>query len=138
MADRDYSHRDVVDKLGIKPGSRVAFDERFAPLEEALRHKVLERTGTSPAGDGEAIEVVLAPVYADVDIVGVLREWRGRIKQNGGIWLLTPKRKYAGYVNLRDLIQAGAEANVVDNKTCSVDDTTSGIRFVIRKADRSK
>src|SRR5437764_98260 len=53
-----------------------------------------------------------------------------------GIWLLTPKRGQPGYLDQRDLILAGPTAGVVDNKTCSVSDTTSGIRFVIRKIDR--
>ncbi|MEA2572939.1 MAG: hypothetical protein QOH93_237 [Chloroflexia bacterium] len=137
MPDRDFSKRDIVDKLGIKPGSVVAFDERYAPLDQALRRKVLERTGCAPAGENEVVEVVLVPIHAGVDAAGVLLEWRGRIRQNGGIWLLTPKRGQPGYVNQNDLIEAGAEANVVDNKTCSVDETTSGIRFVIRLADRT-
>lgn len=54
--ERDYSHRDLVDKLGIKPGHALAF--------------------------------------------------------------------------------GGDAAGVVDNKICSVSDTTSAMRFVIRKVDR--
>lgn len=136
MPDRDFSQRDIVDKLGIKPGSVVAFDERYAPLEQALKRKVMDRTSGPAAGEDQAVEIVLVPIHAGIDAAGVLREWRSRIKQNGGIWLLTPKRDQPGYVNQRDLIKAGAEANVVDNKTCSVNETISGIRFVIRLADR--
>lgn len=137
MPDKDYSHRDVTDKLGIKPGSIVAFDEHFAPLDETLRRKVLERTGCAPAGPGEAVDVVLAPLHAGTDATTLLRGWRSRIKANGGIWLLTPKRGQPGYVDQRELIAAGADAGLVDNKSCSVDDTTSGLRFVIRKSDRA-
>jgi Protein of unknown function (DUF3052) len=136
MADRDYSHRDIVDKLGIKAGIVAAFDERVAPLDEALRRKVLERTGRTRAEQGEPADVVLVPLHAGVDAVAVLGEWRARIRPDGGIWLLTPKRGQPGYVDQRELIQAGAEAGLVDNKSCSLDDVTSGMRFVIRKADR--
>ena len=136
MPDKDYSHRDVTDKLGIKPGSIVAFHEQEAPLDEALRRKVLERTGRAPAQQGEPADVVLAPLQAGTDAATLLRMWRPRIKPNGGIWLLTPKRGQPGYLDQRELIEAGAEAGLVDNKSCSVDDTTSGMRFVIRKSDR--
>ncbi len=136
MPDRDYSHRDVVDKLGIKPGSLVAFDEQAAPIDETLRGKVLERTGCAPAERGEPADVVLVPLHTGVEAAEVLRRWKRRIQPGGGIWLLTPKRGHRGYVDQRELIQAGAEAGLVDNKSCSVDDVTSGMRFVIRKADR--
>ncbi|HEY0071617.1 MAG TPA: DUF3052 family protein [Chloroflexia bacterium] len=138
MPDRDYSHRDIVDKLGIKAGIVAAFDERAAPLDEALRRKVLERTGRTPAEQGEPAGVVLVALHAGIDAVAVLGEWRARIRPDGGIWLLTPKRGQPGYVDQRELIQAGAEAGLVDNKSCSVDDVTSGMRFVIRKADRKQ
>ncbi len=136
MPDKDYSQRDIVDKLGIKPGSLVAFDEQDAPLDETLGGKVLERTGCPPAGEDEPADVVLVPLHAGADAAEVLRGWRSRIRPDGGIWLLTPKRGQAGYVDQRELIRAGAEAGLVDNKSCSVDAATSGMRFVIRRADR--
>jgi hypothetical protein len=136
MPDKDYSHRDVTDKLGIKPGSIVALDEEATPLDEALRRKVVERTGCPPAEQGEPADVVLVPLHAGVDAATALRAWRARIKPNGGIWLFTPKRGQPGYVDQRELIGAGAKAGLVDNKSCSVDDTTSGMRFVIRRSDR--
>lgn len=136
MPDRDYSHRDIVDKLGIKPGSLVAFDEQVAPLDKTLRDKVLARTGCAPAEQDELADVVLVPLHAGANAAEVLGGWRLRIRPDGGIWLLTPKRGQPGYVDQRELIRAGGEAGMVDNKSCSVDDATSGMRFVIRRADR--
>jgi Protein of unknown function (DUF3052) len=136
LAERDYSHRDVVDKLGIKPGFAVAFDQAPAPIDASLRERALERTGRAAAADGEPVDVVLVGTDASTDVEAVLRRWRGRIDPAGGIWLLTPKRGHPGYVDQRELILAGPAAGVVDNKTCSVSDTLSGIRFVIRKIDR--
>ena len=34
--ERDYSHRSVVDKLGVKPGAAVQFDETAGPLDADL------------------------------------------------------------------------------------------------------
>ena len=138
MADRDYRHREVVDKLGIKPGQVVAFVEEAGAFDEDLRRRVLERSGRAPADGGEVVDVVLAAVDASTDAVAALNRWKRRLEPSGGIWLLTPKRGRPGYVHQRELIAAGLAAGLVDNKVCSVSDTTSAMRFVIRRADRPK
>ena len=136
MAERDYSHRDVVDKLGIKPGFALAFDQAPAAIDPGLRERALDRAGRPAAADDERVDVVLVGADASTDVEAVLSRWRARIDAAGGIWLLTPKRGQPGYIDQRELILAGPAAGVVDNKTCSVSDTVSGIRFVIRKTDR--
>jgi Protein of unknown function (DUF3052) len=136
VAERDYSHRDVVDKLSIKAGFAVAFGEQAQAVDAHLRARVLDRTGRPAAAPDELADVALACADASTDVTALLEHWRSRIEQDGGIWLLTPKRGQPGYVDQRDLIQAGPSAGVVDNKTCSIDDRTSAIRFVIRKSDR--
>jgi len=70
------------------------------------------------------------------DAVEVLKKWRQHLTPSGGIWLLTAKRGQPGYVDQRELITAGQQAEVVDNKICSVSPTVSAMRFVIRKKDR--
>jgi len=136
VAERDYSHRDVVDKLGIKPGFAVAFAEDPLPIDLSLRERILDRTGRPEAADDEPVDVVLIGADTSTDATATLKRWRARIDQAGGIWLLTPKRGQPGYVDQRDLILAGPSAGVVDNKICSVSETLSAMRFVIRKADR--
>jgi hypothetical protein len=136
MPHQDYSHRDVLDKLGIKLGHVVALVEAAGPLDAALRERVLERSARPASTADESVDIVLATADSTTDIVHLLKECKARIVPNGGIWVLTPKRGLPGYIDQRGLIEAGAPAGVVDNKSCSVSDTTSGIRFVIRKADR--
>ena len=136
--ERDYSHRSVVDKLGIRPGYAVAFEA--APVEVAaeLREDALERAGREAAAADEPADVVLVGADSSTDVHEVLIAWRKRIDAAGGIWLLTPKRGQPGYVDQRELIEAGPGAGLVDNKICSVDDKTSAMRFVIRRADRTR
>jgi Protein of unknown function (DUF3052) len=136
--ERDYSHRDVVDKLGIKPGFALAFDAAPAELDPGLRERALARAGRGVASPEEPVDVVLVGADRTTDVQRVLTEWRNRIDPAGGIWLLTPKRGQPGYVDQRELILAGPSAGVVDNKICSVDDRTSAMRFVIRRADRAR
>jgi hypothetical protein len=134
--ERDYSHRSVVDKLGIKPGHAVAFEAAPQPIPADLCAQALGRTGRDPADVDEPADVVLVGADATTDIHAILSRWRTRIDPAGGIWLLTPKRGQPGYLDQRDLIQAGPAAGLVDNKICSIDDHTSALRFVIRKIDR--
>jgi Protein of unknown function (DUF3052) len=134
--ERDYSHREVVDKLGIKPGCALAFAAAPRELDAELRSRALYRAGRELAPEDEPLDVVLVGADDSTDVTGVLQTWRGRLNPAGGIWLLTPKRGYEGYIDQRELIAAGPVAGVVDNKICSVDERTSAMRFVIRKTDR--
>ena len=136
MPHADYSHRSTVDKLGIKPGQRVALVDHAFPLDEMLCREVRARAGEADGSDGP-VDVVLISVDAATDAAAMLRIWRERIDPAGGIWLLTPKRGQAGYVNQTELIGAGLAAELVDIKICSVSETVSGMRFVIRRRDRT-
>ena len=138
--ERDYSHREVVDKLGIKPGFALAFVAAPREIDADLRTRALARSGrgavVDEANEDEPLDVVLVGADETTDVHNVLSTWRARIDPAGGIWLLTPKRGQPGYVDQRLLIEAGPAAGVVDNKICSIDDKTSALRFVIRKTDR--
>jgi hypothetical protein len=136
MAEKDYAHRDVVDKLSIKPGHVVAFDCEAGKIDDALHQRILERAGRAPAAEDEVVDVVLAFVDNTTDVIEVLQRWRTRLKPTGGIWLLTARRGQPGYVDQRELIAAGLQAGVVDNKVCSISPMISAMRFVIRKKDR--
>ncbi len=137
MPERDYSHRSAVEKLGIKPGQAVALVHHAFQLDSELCRDILVVTGRSEATPDEPCATVLIGIDSTTDAAAVLRQWRSRIRTNGGIWLLTPKRGLPGYVDQRDLIVAGMESELVDNKTCSVSAAISGMRFVVRLTDRS-
>ncbi len=142
MVDKDYSHRATVDKLGIKPGYGIVFSDDVWPLDETFRRRVLDRAGRlavepeTPENMDDAVDVVLVTVDDTTDAVAVLQRWRSRVRSAGAVWLLSPKRGQRGYVDQRVLIDAGPDARMVDNRSCSVSDTVSGLRFVIRRTDR--
>src|SRR5215208_6826109 len=104
MSHKEYGHRDVLDKLGIKPGHAVAIAAVARPLDDALGERALGRSGRSPAGDDEPTDVVLATADGATDAVALLEAWKPRLQPNGGIWLLTPKRGQPGYVDQREMI----------------------------------
>lgn len=136
MPERNYQDRDVLDKLGIKPGHTVALAHEAREIDPDLRQRVIERTGRPPAVEDETLDIVLAIVDETSDAVALLKKWRARLAPSGGIWLLTAKRGQPGYIDQRELIAAGQQAEVVDNKICSISSTLSAMRFVIRKKDR--
>lgn len=136
MSEKSYQDRDVLDKLGIKPGQRVAFEHAGQTIDPELRQRILERAGQQATTNEGSVDIVLATFDGTGDAAALLVKWRARLVPNGSIWLLTAKRGQSGYVDQRELIAAGQQAEVVDNKICSISATTSAMRFVVRKRER--
>ncbi len=130
-----YAAKDVVDKLGVKPGFLVRVAGKG---NAALLAKVRAKTGKafSRADAGNAIVLYFPASLAE--ITPTLTQLKRAIAPNGGIWVITfKKNKGAPYVPDKDLIPAGLAAGLVDNKICSVSETMSAMRFVIRKVERN-
>jgi hypothetical protein len=137
MPEQDYSHRDVLDKLGLRPGLAVRV---VGGGDRALLARVRARVGRAPVRRGLADVVLYWPRSAR-EITARLAELRGAMAEDGGIWVFTAKRgrrSAAGmdYLNQTHLIPLGLAAGLVDNKTCSISEAESAMRFVIRKKDR--
>ncbi len=131
---KDYGQRDILDKLGIKAGDTLAFEN--LSLDDPFVQRALERVVRPPATKDEQVDIVLALIDNIIEAVGVMQHWRPRLHPAGGIWLLTYKRGKPGYIDQRELIALGPEVEMVDNKICSVSEEISALRFVIRKRDR--
>ena len=56
----------------------------------------------------------------------------------GGLWIGWPKKAAKMDTDLAfDVVQRiGLDAGLVDNKVCAIDDTYSGLRFVVRLENR--
>ena len=140
MADKDYSHRDITDKLGLKPSFAVRV---VGKGDKALLARIREKIGRRMVSVGTPADVILYWPKTAEEITPTLTELRAAIVPNGGIWVLTAKkgcRSASGmeYLNQTDLIPLGLAAGLVDNKTCSASESESGMRFVIRTKDRRK
>ena len=98
MSDKDYSHRDVLDKLGVKPGQAVAFvDLGGSAIDADLRARVLDRVGRDLAADDETLDLVFVAADAASDVTAALERGKARLDPAGGIWVLTPKRGRPGF-----------------------------------------
>ncbi|MGH7550964.1 MAG: DUF3052 family protein [Gemmatimonadota bacterium] len=137
MAKKSYAHPDVLDKLGIKDGMRVLF---AGDVPESLRSRLADRSAIEivEKTDDEPVSLVLFAPPEGARVKADLAELRSRINSDGAIWVLTPKRGQPGYVRQEALIPQGKAVGLVDNKICSIDETTSGMRFVIPVAWREQ
>ncbi|MBI3761802.1 MAG: DUF3052 family protein [Chloroflexi bacterium] len=138
MPEKDYSHRDVTDKLGLKPGHAVRVIGRG---DKGLLARVREKIGRKLIGEGDKADAILYWPKTVKEITPTLAELREAIVPAGGIWAITAKRDQESasgmeYLNQTDLIPLGLAAGLVDNKTCSISERESGMRFVIRRRDR--
>ena len=135
MAEKSYADRDVLDKLGVREGMRILLE---GDVPEPLGTRLAEREAIELLAepDGDPVNLVLFCPQDPSRAKAELAELRTRIAADGAIWVLTPKRGQPGYVRQEALIPQGKAVGLVDNKVCSVDETTSAMRFVIPVAWR--
>ena len=123
-----------LDKLGVKPGSRVALvglDD--ATFEAELRDRTVDITRGAPAADTDLV-FLAADEHEALTVLPALRD---RLRPNGAIWVVSRKGKAA---TLRDVeVMAAAKASgLVDNKVVSFDETRTSLRLVIPIALRPR
>lgn len=129
-----YSTRPLLDKLGVKPGSRIAVvgvdDAEFVDLLRSRTSDVVRRKPRA------ACDLVFLGVHRPADL-GRIREVKRWIEPNGAVWVV--RRKGPGTpIRDVDLIEAGLAAGLVDNKIASFSQTHGAMRFVFRLRDRPK
>jgi hypothetical protein len=128
----DYSHRSTVQKLGVREGDRVEVTGDVGP---GLRRDVKEVTGRGLVKSGE-LDGAIILVESLEDAEACLDSYRPRLRADGYLWLITWKRGHDSYINQIHLVPPAKERGLIDNKTCSVDDERSAIRFVVPRALR--
>src|SRR3954468_16130396 len=130
--ERDYSHRSTVQKLGIKPGERL---EIAGDVGAGLRRDVKDITGRGLVRSGD-LDGAIVLVESEDEAKEVFVRYRPRLKDTAYLWMITRKRGHEGYINQMGLAPHAKRIGLIDNKTCSIDDERSGIRFVVPRALR--
>lgn len=121
-----------LDKLGVKPGMRVALVDLDDPVFEAeLSDRTRDITHGEPPPDTDIV-VFAADTH---EALGRLPALRGRLVPNGAIWVVSRKGKLATIRDV-DVIAAAKGAGLVDNKVASFDETRTSLRLVIPVALR--
>jgi DUF3052 family protein len=132
--ETDYSHRTAVQKLGVREGDRV---EVVGDVGPGLRRDVKEVSGRGLVRSGE-LDGAIVLVESIGEAEDVLARYRPRIRDTGYLWLITRKRGHDAYINQMLLVPGAKRRGLIDNKTCSIDEERSGIRFVVPRALRKK
>ncbi|HUJ28272.1 MAG TPA: hypothetical protein VLW85_19755 [Myxococcales bacterium] len=124
-----YSGTPLPQKLGIKAGARV----RLSGAPEGFARVI----GVEPRSRGEADVLVLF----SRSLAALERDFarlRKALHRDGGLWVAWPKKSSGVPTDLdENAVRAlGLASGLVDNKVCAIDDTWSGLRFVVRLKDR--
>jgi hypothetical protein len=125
--------RPLLEKLGVKPGARVAL---VGLREEDLPESLRSRTDDLSLGRAKAASDLVLAGFESRDQIGRLAALRERIKPGGAIWAIWPK----GRRELRedDFRAAGPGLGLVDVKVVSVSERLSGLKLVIPVALRPR
>ena len=125
-----YSGTPLPRKLGIKDGARVRL--AGAPQGFASTLGVVERAR------GEADVIVLFSRSAG-ELSRRFPRLRKALHPSGGLWVAWPKQASGVATDLTENVvrEYGLKQGLVDNKVCAIDDTWSGLRFVLRLSDRA-
>jgi Protein of unknown function (DUF3052) len=129
-AERIRNPKTLLDKLGLKPGLRVAvlgLDD--GDFRELLRAKKVDFSEEAVA-EADAI-VFRAESSSDLDRLG---ELRGLLQPNGMIWVVAPKG--GREPREADVLAAGKKAGLVDVKVARFSDTHTAHKLVIPVARR--
>ena len=132
--EKDYSHRSTVQKLGVKPGERV---EIAGDVGSGLRRDVKAVLGRGLVRSGR-LDGAIALVESLDEGKTALATYRARLRDTGYLWLVTRKRGHENYLDQMTLVPTAKRLGLIDNKTISLDDGRSGIRFVVPRALRAK
>ena len=123
--------RGRLDKLGIKPGARVAV---IGVEDAAFAKELATRTDDLSSGKPKKETDLVVIGLSKTTELPRLKALRAAIKSNGAIWVVWPK----GRKEFRedDVRAYGPTAGLVDVKVMSFSDTLSGLKMVIPLKDR--
>jgi len=133
-----YSGTPLPRKLGIRAGDRIAllsapegFDQTLGELPVGVS---VYRSARGP------LDVIVGFAGTRAELDRRIIRWRAALDPAGGLWIAWPKQSSGVATDLGEAYVRGTglAAGLVDNKVCAIDETWSGLRFVVRLADRPR
>ena len=124
----------LLDKLGVKPGARVAI---IRIHDEVFRALLPERTTDITEGNPLPQTDLIFLAADSVDELLEIATLQESLVPNGAIWVVSRKGKAATLRDV-DVIDAAKSVGLVDNKVASFSDTHTALRLVIPVARRSR
>lgn len=131
----------VAERMGVKPEMivmEVGYDD---DVDNELRSLIEAETGESIVGEDsdEVVDLVLLWYRdGDGDLADVLVDAISPLADNGFIWLLTPKRGRADYVEPSDIAEAASIAGLSQTSITTAGNDWSAARLAGRKSPGGK
>lgn len=141
-----YSGTPLPRKLGLGPGARLGlvhappdFATTLGPVPEGVQ-------SADAARRRGPFDVMVCFVRTRAELAQLFPRWRAKLAVTGGLWIAWPKKTRQktlpppeprpSDLSENDVRELGLATGLVDNKVCAIDETWSGLRFVVRLADR--
>jgi Protein of unknown function (DUF3052) len=122
----------LLDKLGVKPGARVAI---IGVDDASFRSLLAERTSEVTEGPPKPETDLIFLAADSIDELLQIGKLQRSLRPNGAIWVVSRKGKAATLRDV-DVIDAAKAVGLVDNKVASFSDTHTALRLVIPLARR--
>ena len=131
-----YSGTPLPKKLGIKPGQRAFLENAPPEVRKELRD-ALATCNERKSARGP-LDFAMLFVKSQSECERRCTPLASQLQSNGMLWVSWPKRAsgIASDLNENDVRKIGLAAGLVDIKVCAVNDTWSGLKFVIPVARR--
>lgn len=132
-----YSGTPLPKKLGIKEGARLALvgapdaflESALAPLPDQVELRARARG---------PLDMIVFFTKTRAELERRFGKLASALDPAGALWIAWPKRASGVPTDLTEdtLRDVGLPQGLVDIKVCAIDDTWSGLKFVIRKENR--
>lgn len=131
-----YSDTPLVKKLGIKTGYRIYLHRSPSDYFKWI-DPLPDRLDISGRLSGR-FDFIHLFVTEEKDFRALFLKARGKLKNDGMVWVSWPKRSSGVMSDLDENIirNFGLKEGMVDVKVCAVDEVWSGLKFVIPVRDR--
>jgi hypothetical protein len=141
MPEAGYSGTPLPRKLGIRDDSLLLVEGPPAPVApgDDAAELMAALPGLRAGGPDESgLDVIVLFSTAREHLAARFGPLAAALAPAGGLWVAYPKKaaKVATDLDFGVVQGIGLEAGLVDNKSCAVSHIWSGVRFVVRLADR--
>ena len=131
-AQKILQPKSLIDKLGVKPESRVAIIGLDDPdFQAQLKKRVATPPLSKPAAGMDFVFYAADSAAA----LAKLKTLKTHLQPAGAIWVVSLKGK-AAKIKDTDVMKAARAAGLVDNKVCGFSATHTGLKLVIPKDQR--
>jgi len=133
-----HSGSSLPQKLGLKAHARLGTYAAPKNLSALLGALPLGVTVTDGARGSASFDVILCFASSQAALTRLFPRAHQRLDPHGGLWVCWPKKASGVSTDLTegDVRALGLGAGLVDNKVCAIDEVWSGLRFVVRVANR--